>query len=274
MTDAPCAALGTDQGAVPRMRVPVTELHAHTIMSGHAFGTLDEMTRAAADLGIEILAVTDHGPAMTGAPTSGYFEMAGRLPSTVHGVRLLPGCEANIIDRRGRIDLAVDLASQQSFVLAGLHDRTPYPGDAARSANTDAVIGALAHPFVHGISHPVRLPFPVEPKVVAEAACAHGKLLEVNLSVFAQLRPTSAEALREHPVVAGTREAVTQLVSGGGHFMLNTDAHHMSELSTFRANATWTCDLLGLQVTDAVNYNQTLLAAYVPALCETALRAG
>ena len=248
---------------------PVAELHSHTIISGHAFGTLAEMTSAAARLGVKILAMTEHGPSMSGAPNSGFFEMTTRLPPVSGGVRVMVGCEANILDRHGRIDLEQCLCALQPFLLAGLHGRTPYPGDASRSANTDAVVGALTHPSVHGISHPFRPQFPVEPKPVAQAACAHGRLLEVNLSVFALLRHEDQETVRSHPFVSATREMISHLVSGGGNFMVNTDAHDMSELSTFRELADWACGLLGVRAADAVNYDEALLRKFIPALSES-----
>lgn len=249
--------------------IPVAELHSHTIISGHAFGTSAEMTGAAARLGIRVLAVTEHGPSMTGAPTPGFFEMTTRLPPVSDGVRVMVGCEANIVDRHGRIDLEQGLCALQPFLLAGLHSRTPYPGDASRSANTDAVVGALCHPSVHGISHPFRSHFPIDPKPVAEAACANAKLLEVNLSAFALLRHEDREAVRSCPFVSATRQMISHLVSGGGHFMLNTDAHHMSELLTFRELADWTCGLLGVRSADAVNDDEALLHKFIPALAES-----
>jgi putative hydrolase len=244
----------------------IAELHSHTIASGHAFGSLEEMTCEAARLGLTVLAVTEHGPSMAGAPTPGFFEMTVRLPPVSHGVRVVVGCEANILDRQGMIDLDDRLSGLQPFMLAGLHGRTPYPGDARQSANTDAIIGALANPSVLGISHPVQLQFPVEPKPLAEAACAHGKLLEVNLSRFAPLRREDPETVRSHPFVSATEEMLSHLLHGGGHFMLNTDAHHMSELSSFWDIADWACGLLGVRAADAVNYDQALLREHIPAL--------
>lgn len=86
---------------------PIADLHTHTTGSGHAFSTLDELARAAADADVKVLGVTDHGPSMTGAPTHGYFEMSHRIPRFLHGVRVLFGCEANILDHTGRIDLVL-----------------------------------------------------------------------------------------------------------------------------------------------------------------------
>ena len=52
---------------------PVLDLHTHTIMSGHAFSTLQEMVCAARDKGLEYLGISDHGPAVPGACDPIYF---------------------------------------------------------------------------------------------------------------------------------------------------------------------------------------------------------
>ena len=44
----------------------VMDLHTHTIASGHAYNTLREMAKAAADRGLEILGITEHAPGIPG----------------------------------------------------------------------------------------------------------------------------------------------------------------------------------------------------------------
>jgi len=44
----------------------VADLHVHTISSGHAYSTVAEIIEAAAQKGLEAVALTDHGPAMPG----------------------------------------------------------------------------------------------------------------------------------------------------------------------------------------------------------------
>ena len=36
------------------------DVHTHTLASGHAYGTITEMARAAKDLGLKLLGITDH----------------------------------------------------------------------------------------------------------------------------------------------------------------------------------------------------------------------
>ena len=40
----------------------IMDLHTHTIVSGHAYNTLYEMARAAADHGMKVFGSTDHAP--------------------------------------------------------------------------------------------------------------------------------------------------------------------------------------------------------------------
>lgn len=40
------------------------DTHTHTIASGHAYNTIDEMTRYAGSIGLLNLAITEHAPQM------------------------------------------------------------------------------------------------------------------------------------------------------------------------------------------------------------------
>ena len=47
--------------------------HTHTLASGHAYCTLLEMVRAAADRGLELICITDHAPGMELTTHKDYF---------------------------------------------------------------------------------------------------------------------------------------------------------------------------------------------------------
>ena len=57
-----------------------TDLHTHTIASGHAYSTRKEMIEAAATKGLEVYAITEHAPAMPGSCNSMYFMNYRALP--------------------------------------------------------------------------------------------------------------------------------------------------------------------------------------------------
>lgn len=160
------------------------DLHVHTLASGHAYSTIQESVVYASGIGIEVLAITDHGPSMEGSCSIGYFENMGKIPRKMHGVNLLMGCEANVIDLDGKIDLDDNVIEGLDIVLVGLHKRTPYPSNSSFADNTKALIKAIKNNRVHIISHPYRLDFPVDISELARAAYDHDVLLELNLSLL------------------------------------------------------------------------------------------
>ena len=85
----------------------IADLHTHTLSATHAFNTLDEMAAKAAALGYAALAITDHGPAMPDAPHMWHFANQTALPLVLHGVAMMYGAEANVMDTNGGLWLAV-----------------------------------------------------------------------------------------------------------------------------------------------------------------------
>ena len=157
-----------------------------------------------------MIAFTEHGPAMPGAPLSIYFANMSVFPESIFGVKILRGAEANVIDHKGKIDLEDCVLKKLDFVIAGLHDVVLPVGSV--TANTDAIIGAMANPFVDAISHPGNPYFPIDIPEVVRCAKEYGKLLELNNSSI-KVRPGSSEncykiaelcAEAEIPVVCGS----------------------------------------------------------------------
>jgi putative hydrolase len=156
----------------------VVDTHVHTVASGHAYSTVQETAAAAAEKGLEMIAFTEHGPAMAGAPLPIYFLNLSVLPRAISGVKILRGVEVNVVDHKGKLDLEDRVLKRLDFVIAGLHD-VVLPSLSA-SANTDAMVGAIANPLVDAISHPGNPYFPIHIPEVVKAAREYGKLLEIN----------------------------------------------------------------------------------------------
>ena len=68
------------------------------------------------------------------------------IPPVLEGVRLLFGCELNIVDYKGTIDLSEKMLKRLSYTVASLHDLCLKPG--TREENTFAVVTALKNPYV------------------------------------------------------------------------------------------------------------------------------
>ena len=83
----------------------IMDLHTHTIASGHAYNTILEMSQAAREKGLELLGITEHGPAMKGSCQTIYFQNVKVLPRERFGVTTHFGVELNILAEDGRVDL-------------------------------------------------------------------------------------------------------------------------------------------------------------------------
>ena len=64
------------------------DTHTHTNVSAHAFSTLEENLAAAAAIGLEGIAMTNHGPDLGDGAVWFHFKSARHLPKFVKGVRL------------------------------------------------------------------------------------------------------------------------------------------------------------------------------------------
>ena len=65
------------------------DLHTHTIVSGHAYSTLNENIAAAKQHGLKIYGISDHAPKMPGSTHLFYFRNLHVVPDTVQGIRVL-----------------------------------------------------------------------------------------------------------------------------------------------------------------------------------------
>ena len=160
------------------------DVHTHTIASGHAFSTLQEMVQAASEKGLKLLGITEHAPGIPGSCSPIYFRNFYVVPRRMYGVDLLLGAEINILDCEGNIDMDEFYLNLLDLRIAGIHSLC-YAGGTPEE-NTHGMVQAIANPYIHIISHPgdgtAKLNF--EPIVLA--AKEHHTLLEINNS---SLRP-------------------------------------------------------------------------------------
>ena len=160
------------------MRKVLVDAHTHTVASGHAYSSLQEMAKTAADKGLEVLGITEHGPRVPGTCPPLYFKNMFVVPCQMYGIRLLMGCEMNILDSQGTLDLSDDYIDYLDLKIAGIHAAW-YQGG-TKEENTEGMINVIKNPKMHIISHPgdgsAELDFE---KLVLAAKEAH-TLLEVN----------------------------------------------------------------------------------------------
>ena len=159
-------------------RQVLIDAHTHTVASGHAYSSLQEMARAAAEKGVQYLGITEHGPSIEGTCPLLYFKNMFVVPREMYGVRLLMGCEVNILDTEGHLDLNEEYLNRLDIGIAGIHAVCWKGG--TKEENTRGMLNVIRHPKIHIISHPgdgsAELDFE---QLVIAAKEAH-TLLEIN----------------------------------------------------------------------------------------------
>ena len=98
----------------------IIDLHTHSIAGGHAYSTFQENVAAAYAKGLSVYGFSEHAPAMPGGPHPYFFENFKVLPDEYKGMRVLKGCEANIIDLEGHFDLDDSVLARMDYVIASM----------------------------------------------------------------------------------------------------------------------------------------------------------
>ena len=117
----------------------LSDLHTHTIASGHAYSTLLENVKYASEKGMKILGVSDHGTTMPDAPHPWYFSNLRVLPRIIDNVIILRGCESNILNTDGDLDIGDN--PTLDYIIASLHE--PCFNPKTKEENTTAILNVL-----------------------------------------------------------------------------------------------------------------------------------
>lgn len=156
------------------------DVHTHTLASGHAYSTLQEMAQAAADKGLKLLGITEHTPDTPGACQFFYFRNLHVVPRRMYGIELLLGAEINILDTLGTLSVDVDFMKRIDLRIASIHSFSYQSGTA--DENTNALIQVINNPFIHIIGHPGDGTAVLHFEPIVLAAKEQHTLLEINNS--------------------------------------------------------------------------------------------
>lgn len=252
------------------------DVHTHTLYSRHAYSTVEENLRAAAEKGLELLGMAEHFSSMLfpepDVRNFQYFYNYAMLPDTWHGVRLMHGCEADIVDCGGNLyghdiwygrgmtgtpfgeptSLKHLVFSRCDYVVASIHN-PEFTWGQSLAATTRAYVGALEDPKVLILGHTGRAGVPFELDTVLTAARDLGKLIEINEHSLAD-KPESIEKCRQ------IAERCADL---GVHISVSSDAHASFGVGGFD-NA--------LTMLEQIHFPQELIATSTAATFERAIR--
>jgi len=193
------------------------DLHIHSLHSGHAYGSFYDIVGEARRKRMKIIAITDHGPSVIGSTGPIHFGMGKRAPQ-YKNLKILWGCEANIIDKEGNIDLSQNLQQKLDVLLVGFHAISEYK-DLGIEGNTIAVIKALKNPNIDILTHPTHPQLYYDFDRVFQAALDNNVLLELNLSHLVK----GKDIPLFKKMIDMTRKA-------GKKIIVNSDAHFIHEI--------------------------------------------
>lgn len=157
----------------------IADLHTHTLVSGHAYGTIREMAKEAAEQQLQLLGITEHAPGIPGTVDPFYYNNLTVIPRTLYGVKILHGCEINVLND-GTLSLEQHFIDKLDYAIVGIHGQC-YE-DAGITGNTKNLIECIKNPKVRFVSHPDDDHTPLDYKELVQAAKEYDTALEVNNS--------------------------------------------------------------------------------------------
>lgn len=205
------------------MKTFIADVHMHSILSGHAFGTVRELAFEAAQRGLKLIGVTEHGPGIPGTCDPIYFRNIIDAPRVLYGVEMLYGSEVNVLNS-GTVDLDRRHLDCLDYAVAGIHGLC-YENEGIVK-NTDNVVRCMTEPKVRFISHPDSDTYPLDYKALVQGAKTYNVALEVNNSSLRKpsLRPNCVE---------NYHKMLPLCMEYGVHIIVNTDSHDPSQVGDF-----------------------------------------
>ena len=197
------------------------DLHMHTNWSDGR-GTIRQMVEAAASLGHEYIAITDHSKSsrvangLTPERLLAQILQVREINAETDGMEVLAGSEVDIL-KDGSLDFPDEILAQLDIVVASVHAGFSM----SEEEMTGRVIRAIENPYVTIIGHPTgrllgrRPGYAINLEAVIDAAAANRVVLEINAAPSRlDLEPS----------------AVRQALARGVLLSVNTDAHSIPDL--------------------------------------------
>ena len=205
----------------------VGDCHSHSDWSDGG-SPIEEMARAAAELGRQYLALTDHSPRLTVAHGLNperlrqQLDVVAEVNERLHPFRILTGIEVDILED-GTLDQDEEMLARLDVVVASVHSKLRMDAPAM----TDRMLAAIESPHTDILGHCTgrilvgrgRPPSTFDPEAVFAACARTGTAVEINS------RPERLDPPDELLAVA---------LDAGCRVSIDTDAHAPGQLEWMR----------------------------------------
>lgn len=199
----------------------LVDTHTHTNCSDHAFGSLCENIHYGKQNGMEMVCMTNHAPAIPDGAHKWHFITMKELPDFIEGVRLLKGCEANILNSSGELDMNEESLKSMDVAIASIH-RPCYDGGDI-SDHTKTWLGVIENPYINILGHSGNPLFPYDHDRVIRAAKENNKCIEINNHSY-----SVREGSREN-----CRKIALKCMEVGCKIVVGSDAHTPFDVGNF-----------------------------------------
>jgi len=229
----------------------IADLHTHTLASQHAYSTILENVRCAAEAGIQYLGWTDHAPDMIDGAHSWHFGNLYAVPETLSGVRILKGVEADVVSLDGKLDMPDESLARLEWVAVSIHSPLLPPGTVEE--HTAVYLAAAKNPYVDMIAHSGSPDYVYDYDTVVKALRDEGKVLEINEHTF-DARKAS---------VPNCTKLAALCKKYGCRIAVNSDAHFATQIGRFPQ---------ALKMLEELSFPQELILNASPQSIEAYLR--
>ncbi len=196
------------------------DLHAHTKWSDGT-NTIEQMVRAAQDLGYEFICISDHSQTQAiarGLKIGQIIRQVAEIKKLQKKfkIKILIGSEVDILSN-GELDFPDEILKKLDVVIGSVHSGFK----SSKEKMTQRVITALQNKYLNILGHPTgrlinkRNPYEIDLKKVFDAAAQNKKIMEIDS------HPARLDLKDEHILLAKQY---------GLKFAINSDAHSVEQL--------------------------------------------
>lgn len=212
-----------------------SDLHTHSIVSGHAYTTFMENVEFCKKTGMKILGTSEHGPSLPGSPHEWYFNNMRVIPRKIKGVTVLRGCELNILNEAGDVDPGFDYYQKSlDYCIASFHEPVFMPQSEA--VHTNAIINIVKrHEKVLILGHLGNPNFPIDKEKIVKLAKEYDIMIEINNSSLGNGSRKGSKA--------NCSEIARLCKEYGTKVILSSDAHMNSSIGEFEKAITMLDDI-------------------------------
>ncbi len=201
----------------------MVDTHTHTYASGHAYSTIIENAKSAKFRGLSILCTTDHAGSMPGAPHHWFFINQRVIPRFLEGVGIIRGCEANLLNINGEIDLPPDALNRLDWVISSFHEPVFTP--VTTQEHTEALLNVIKNGQIDALGHLGNPNFDFDFESVIKAAVDHNVAIEINNSTLLG-HSRQGSIGRCYDIIAVAKQF-------GAYITTGTDSHFCDSIGEF-----------------------------------------